>query len=538
MKIALSQINTATGDLTFNTQKMVQTIAQAQNEGIDLLVFPELSLPGYPPKDFIFTSDWFTQQEKKIQEVRAASAGIHVILGVIHKHENKIYNAAMWMDRDGKTTLQKKRLLPNQDVFDEKRYFAPGDTQSVWQIDQERIGISVCEDLWAPFFPQYTVDPIAELAQQKPTVMINISASPFVAGKDKVRKDLVQNHQKSYSCPFLYLNLVGGNDELIFDGGSFAMAADGRLLMQIKSFEEDVLIFDTDREALDIAAYPEDILEQKKHAIVLGLQDFVHKSGFKKVVLGLSGGIDSAVVAGLAVEALGAENVITVFMPTQYTRDISEIDAKSIARNLGTRWYELPMDEVKNQLQANIATMLERTMQSLTFENMQARIRGVILMAVSSEENALVLQTGNKSEMALGYCTLYGDMVGAISPIADLYKHEVYGIGKLLNQDTEVIPARVFQRAPSAELKADQEDTDSLPPYDVVDPIVRMCVEEGKSVEEAAAAGYDLAIVQKLYGWIENQEFKRKQAPPVLKVSSKAFGVGRRMAIAKRGYAD
>ncbi|MCB1198084.1 MAG: NAD+ synthase, partial [Deltaproteobacteria bacterium] len=503
MKIALSQINTATGDLAFNTQKMVETIAQAQNEGIDLLVFPELSLPGYPPKDFIFTSDWFTQQEKKIQELRTSSAGIHVILGVIHNHENKIYNAAMWIDRDGKITLQKKRLLPNQDVFDEKRYFSSGDTQSVWQIEQERIGISICEDLWAPFFPQYTFDPIAELAQQKPTLMINISASPFVAGKDKVRKDLVQTHQKSYPCPFLYLNLVGGNDELIFDGGSFAMAADGRLLMQIKSFEEDVLLYDTGREALDIAAYPEDVLEQKKHAIVLGLQDFVHKSGFKKVVLGLSGGIDSAVVAGLAVEALGAENVITVFMPTEYTRDISRVDAKHIAQSLGTRWYELPMDEVKNQLQANIATMLERTMQSLTFENMQARIRGVILMAVSSEENALVLQTGNKSEMALGYCTLYGDMVGAISPIADLYKHEVYGIGKLLNQDTEVIPTRVFERAPSAELKADQEDTDSLPPYDVVDPIVRMCVEEGKSVEEAAAAGYDLAIVQKLYGWIE-----------------------------------
>lgn len=533
MKIALSQINTATGDVDYNCTKILRSIEHAKKQHADLVVFPELALPGYPPKDFMFQRGWLEKQDQKIQEIVQASQSIHVIVGVITSDREHLFNSALWIDREGKKHIQTKVLLPNQDVFDEKRYFDAGSQQEVWEIEDQRIGLSVCEDLWSPVFLQYKEDPIANLAKQQPSIMINISASPFVAGKDQIRKELIDHHQKKHACPFLYLNLVGGNDELVFDGGSFISIQDQGLVSQAKAFEEDVLMWDTDHPSQLVHAYPTDPMDQKKQAIVLGLKDFVRKSGFNKVVLGLSGGVDSAVVACLAVDALGASNVYTVFMPTEFTRSISQEDAKTIADNLGTTWIHIPMDGLKNTMEKSMSDAMGADVQSITSENLQARLRGNILMSVSSEKQALVLQTGNKSEIALGYCTLYGDMVGAISPIGDLYKHEVYAIGRSYS---DIIPHRVFERAPSAELREDQEDTDSLPPYDVVDPIVRMCIEEQKSVSEVVASGFDQEIVEKLYQWIENQEFKRKQAPPIVKVSSKAFGVGRRMAVAKRGY--
>ena len=534
MRVALCQINPVVGNLLSNTKLICHWIdkAQRQNRDIDLMVFPELALTGYPPTDHVFMDDFFLLQDQCLDRIQKASQGTHIILGMILKEGEKVFNAALWIDRKGQRQFQKKMLLPNRDVFDEKRYFVSGHTQDIWNIDDERIGLNICEDLWAPLFPEYNINPLDILIDQKPSLLINISASPFVAGKDEIRKNLVRHHVKNAKVPFLYLNLVGGNDDLIFDGASFAISAHGDLAHQAKHCQEDTLIFDTQEIPTCQSRYPESMVHQKKDALVLGLQDYVHKSGFKKVTLGLSGGIDSAVVAALAGEALGAQNVITVFMPTEFTRTISGEDAMAQAKKMGTLWLEIPIDASKDQLKQTLNSHFSEAVSTLTFENIQARLRGQILMAVSSEYRALVLQTGNKSEIALGYCTLYGDMVGGISPIGDLYKHEVYALGELLNQKNNVIPERVFDRPPSAELRADQKDTDTLPPYDVVDALVKAMVEDHQSVQSLIAQGFDPEIVGDIWQKMCSQEFKRKQAPIILKTSSKAFGRGRKMAIA------
>ncbi|MCB0272234.1 MAG: NAD+ synthase [Bdellovibrionales bacterium] len=536
MKVAICQINTATTDMEGNLVKILSNCKRAKEQGADVCVFPELSIIGYPPKDDLFLQDRFELQQQCIEKIQQACLGMHVIVGVVEKSKEHFYNSALWIDRNGDRAYQRKELIPHRDVFDEKRYFESGNHQSVWMIDGIKIGVSVCEDLWAPFFQNYHTNPIQKLAEEKPAIMINISASPFVAGKDEIRKNLIQTHLKQHACDFIYVNLVGGNDELVFDGGSFVMNQTGELVAQAKSFEEDLLFWDSKTSHHTICAYPQDILEQKRKAIVLGLKDFVYKNSFRNVVVGLSGGIDSALVSMLAVEAFGNKQVVTVFMPTEFTSPMSDEDATTIASNLNIPLLTLPMNELKNNTAALLEKHVDASLESLTKENLQARLRGMLLMAVSMEKNALVLQTGNKTEIALGYCTLYGDMAGAISPIGDLYKHEVYAMTKKLNDTYHAIPNRVFERAPSAELSKDQKDSDSLPPYDVADEVVRYIVEEEKSLKEIVQLGFSVDVVKKLQTMIHTYEFKRKQAPPVLKLTKKSFGVGRKMPIAKRNY--
>lgn len=528
----MGQINTVCGNVKANFTKVHQWIGKSKDQGIDLIVFPELSLVGYPPKDFLFDPSWIDSYLEQFEKLVSATKDIHVVLGCVFWQSNKLFQGAVWIDRQGQVRYQKKILLPNTDVFDEKRYFETFTQQEVWLMDDLRVGVSVCEDLWAPLL-NYEVDPIENLCEQNPQLLINISASPFFSGKHKLRQKLVQKHVDRHKVALMYVNAIGGNDELVFDGASFVMSNEGEIVLQAKAFEEDFSIWNSNTPALSI--YPENELEQKQHAILLGLKDFVHKSGFDSVVIGLSGGIDSALIALLAVEALGVSNVHLVFMPSQYTSSMSHEDAKEISVKLGIPLQIISIDPVKDQIFLDLNSCMGST-QSLTQENIQARLRGTLLMAIAQEKKSLVIQTGNKSEIALGYCTLYGDMVGAISPIGDLYKYEVYTMAQNLNQKYKAIPKRVFEREPSAELKDNQHDTDSLPPYDVVDPIVKAVIEDSMTVTQIVEKGFSLEAVKKITSLIENSEFKRKQAPPIIKLTPKAFGSGRRMPIAKRFY--
>lgn len=535
MKIALAQINTLMGQPSLNAKRMLKRIDQARKQGADVVVFSELTLCGYPPYDYVYAKSWRKEHDVAFRHILDQSKGLHVVFGTIVEDGNLLYNSAVWIHKDGQVHFKHKELLPNQDVFHEKRYFVPGNEPALWEINGTLLGVTVCEDIWGILQPHYHHNPLGPLYAKKPDIVINLSASPFEPNKNQIRHDLIRMHQESYGCPYVYVNSVGGNDELVFDGASFVMDASGHVVAQAKAFEEDLLIWDQDVSDAR-QAYPERAIEQQRDAIELGLKDFVHKCGFEKVVLGLSGGIDSAVVASLAVEVFGKDNVLAAFMPTEYTRNISEEDARAIAKNLDIELIECDIDALKNQFFETIDDAFEKPSTLMTQENIQSRLRGNVLMALSSERNALVLQTGNKSEIALGYATLYGDMVGAVSPIGDLYKSEVYALGKLLNERNQAIPQRVFDRAPSAELREDQKDEDSLPSYNVVDAVLKRLIEKQSSVEEIVRDGFDEDEVRFLVSKLANMEFKRRQAAPILRVSPKSFGIGRRMPIATRPY--
>ena len=542
MKIALAQINPTVGDFTGNLEKIVAAAGRAASAGARLTVFSELALCGYPPADFLEKPGFLARCRSVVDELAVATAGLStaVLVGVAlpapREAGKPAINAAVLIDRGSVILEQHKRLLPFYDVFDEQRYFLPAITQQVVELDGVRLAISICEDAWNDknFWPRrlYPIDPLEELMSQRPALHVNLSSSPFWHGKRAVRREMLSAIASRDGVPVLICNQVGGNDSLIFDGSSFAVNARGELIAQAASFSEDLVLLDP----FDAAPVPEpadDDNEAAFQALVLGTRDYIRKCGFKKAVVGLSGGIDSALVAAVAVEALGAENVLGIGMPSPYSSQGSIDDSRRLAANLGMRFEVVPISDLFSSYTRALEPLFTGLKADTTEENIQSRIRGGLLMALSNKFNALVLTTGNKSEMAVGYCTLYGDMVGALAVIGDLVKTRVYSVCRWLNREREVIPYAILDKPPSAELRPDQKDTDSLPPYDVLDPIVEAYVERYETPERIVELhGFPLTLVQQVVRLIERSEYKRQQAAPVLKVTAKSFGMGRRFPIA------
>jgi len=549
VKIALAQINPTVGDFTGNLAKIISAAQRAAGSGARLTVFSELALCGYPPADLLDKPSFLARCLTVVDELRQATASLPtaVLVGVAlpapADSGKRAVNAAIFMDKGQILLEQHKMLLPFYDVFDEQRYFAPATSQQVIDFEGERLAITICEDAWNDknFWPQrlYPVDPIEDIMRQKPTILLNISASPFWHGKREIRQRMLSAIAVRHNIPVFISNQVGGNDSLIFDGSSFGLAADGTLLAQAASFREDIVMADSET-ATGVATAPttheaDPESEAAYEALVLGTRDYVLKTGFRKVLLGLSGGIDSALVAAIAVDALGAENVLAVGMPSQYSSTGSVEDSRQLAANLGIRFEILPIAALFQEFSHTLENLFAATKPDLTEENLQSRIRGTLLMALSNKFSSLVLTTGNKSEMAVGYCTLYGDMVGALAVIGDLVKTRVYALSRWVNRNGEIIPQAILTKAPSAELRPDQKDTDSLPPYDILDPILEAYVERYETTAQITAAyGFPASVVEQVVRLVERTEYKRQQAAPVLKLTAKSFGSGRRFPIAAR----
>ena len=542
MKIALAQINPTVGDFTGNLEKIVDVTRQAAEQGARLAVFSELAICGYPPADFLEKPSFLARCRKAVEELAAATRDLPtaIIAGVAlpapPNAGKPAVNAAVLIDGGHVLLEQHKRLLPFYDVFDEQRYFLPSGPQQVVELDNVRLAVSICEDAWNDknFWPRrlYSFDPLEDLMRQNPAIHINLSSSPFWHSKRKVRRQMLAAIARRDGIPVLMCNQVGGNDSLIFDGSSVAINAHGDLIAQAKSFEEDLVVVDPFC-APAIPDPPDDDTEAAYHALVLGTRDYVRKCGFRKALIALSGGIDSALVAAIAADALGKENVLCIGMPSPYSSQGSIDDSRALAANLGIRFELIGISDLVHQYTQALEPLFKGTQSGLAEENLQARIRGSLLMALSNKFGSLVLTTGNKSEMAVGYCTLYGDMVGALAVIGDLIKTRVYAICRWLNRERDIIPLPILEKPPSAELRPDQKDTDSLPPYEVLDPILEAYVERYETPECIAQKNsFPLELVQQVVRLVERSEYKRQQAAPVLKVTSKSFGMGRRFPIA------
>jgi NAD+ synthetase len=556
VKIALAQIDPTVGDFTGNLEKIVAVSRRAADLGARLTVFSELAICGYPPADFLEKPNFLARCRSAVAELAAATRDLStaVLAGVAlpaDQHDGKhAFNAAVLLDSGRLLLEQHKRLLPFYDVFDEQRYFSPSGPQNVIEFDGTRLAITICEDAWNDknFWPrrQYTVDPMEELMRQHPTLHINLSSSPFWHGKRTIRREMLAAIARRDSIPVLMCNQVGGNDSLIFDGSSLALNARGELIAQAASFAEDLVLVDPDN-APPVPIPEDNETEAAYRALVLGTRDYVRKCGFSKAIVGLSGGIDSSLVAAIATDALGSGNVIGIGMPSPYSSSGSIDDSRQLAANLGIRFETIGINDLFAEFNQALEPLFAGMSPDITEENIQPRIRGTLLMALSNKFGALVLTTGNKSEMAVGYCTLYGDMVGALAVIGDLVKTRVYAVCHWLNRghgpqgpgqvrgvgEREIIPSAVLSKPPSAELRPGQMDTDSLPPYEVLDPIVEAYVERYETPEQIAAErGFPLHLVQQVVRLVERSEYKRQQAAPVLKVTSKSFGMGRRFPIA------
>jgi NAD+ synthetase len=573
MRIALAQINPTVGDLAGNVRKIVEFIHRAREQAAQVVIFPELAIVGYPPKDLLLKPQFIADNLRALQLIASRVQGIDAIVGYAepnpHSVGRPLYNALAVL-RDGKILSRHfKTLLPTYDVFDESRYFEPGPKEAavnVVRLNGASLGLSVCEDLWNDerMVPRqlYHDNPLAVLSAGGADIIINASASPFVVHKNAFRQKLFESQVRQFGKPLVYVNQVGGNDELVFDGNSMVMAADGSVLAQAKDFEEDLLVVDlpiadlskptapppspaaldgtaalpTDHDWAPVDNPPNDSgLEQIYKALVLGLADYVRKCGFTSVVLGLSGGIDSALVAALAVAALGKEKVVGVAMPSRFSSDHSVADALALARHLEIRCEVVPIKAVHEAYESTLSGLFLGTEPGLAEENIQARIRGALLMAVSNKFNHLLLTTGNKSEIATGYCTLYGDMCGGLAIISDVPKTVVYELCEWINQKAgrEVIPHNTINKPPSAELRPDQTDQDSLPEYAILDAILFRYIEEEKGTAQIIAEGFDADTVVRVVKLIDRSEYKRRQMAPGIKVTSRAFGVGRRMPIAQ-----
>jgi NAD+ synthase (glutamine-hydrolysing) len=542
VKIALAQINPTVGDFTGNLEKIVAASCRAAAGGARLTVFSELVLCGYPPADFLEKPSFLARCRVAVDELAAATRDLPtaVLAGVAlpagGDSGKPAVNAAVLLDRGGLLLEQHKRLLPFYDVFDEQRYFAPSQPQRIVELDSVQLAVTICEDAWNDknFWPRrlYKIDPMEELMVQQPAVHINLSSSPFWHGKRALRRQMLSAIARRDGVPVLMCNQVGGNDSLIFDGSSLALNAEGELIAQAASFEEDMVFVDPFD--APVAPTPDDNdTEAAYRGLVLGTRDYVRKCGFKKVLVGLSGGIDSALVAAIAKDALGAENVVGIGMPSPYSSAGSIDDSRQLTANLGICFETIGISGLFAEFTRALEPLFAGTRPDTTEENIQSRIRGDLLMALSNKFRALVLTTGNKSEMAVGYCTLYGDMVGALAVIGDLVKTRVYQVCRWINRDREVIPWAILAKPPSAELRPDQKDTDSLPDYEILDPIIEAYVERYETPEQIAQAhGFPLELVQQVVRLVERSEYKRQQAAPVLKVTSKSFGTGRRFPIA------
>ncbi|MGA8272966.1 MAG: NAD+ synthase [Candidatus Sulfotelmatobacter sp.] len=543
MKIALGQINPTVGDFSGNAAKIVDFSRRARAGGAELILFPELSVCGYPPRDLVERTSFVARNRESAEQIAEATRGIAVICGLVTPAESEtgksVMNSAALLQEGKIAFLQSKMLLPTYDVFDEMRNFAPAKSQNLFSLREKRVALTICEDAWNDklFWPKrlYTVDPVDALVRAGGDIVLNISASPFWIGKREVRRDMLASIARQHKVPVAMVNQVGGNDSLLFDGSSIVLNAEGKIIAQAKSFEEDLICFDSRSLTGDMHEQIEGEEASVYAALVLGTRDYIFKCGFRKAIIGLSGGIDSALTAVIATDAVGAENVIGVGMPGPYSSPGSIEDARAVARNLGIRFELLPINSAVEAYRETLKEVFAGCKEDTTEENIQSRARGMMLMALSNKFGAIVLSTGNKSELGVGYCTLYGDMVGGLAVISDVPKTLVYRLSHYVNSRRPVIPQATLEKPPSAELRPDQKDSDSLPPYEILDAVLEDYVEDAHSAEQIAAdRGFDIAVVRRVVGMVDRAEYKRQQAAPGVKISPKAFGYGRRFPIAAK----
>lgn len=540
MKIAIAQINVHIGNFSGNLARIRAAVAEAKEQGADLVLLPELTTVGYPPRDFLEFSDFIAQADEMIEELKADAQGIAILVGsttVNPVPEGKdLYNSAYFLADGEIKAIQHKTLLPTYDIFDEYRYFEPAHEWQVIEYMGQRIALTICEDLWnvGNENPLYKICPMDEMIEQKPDLILNLSASPFSFDHAEDRVHVLRANIEQYHIPIFYTNKVGAQTEVLFDGGSLVMSPDGTVYDELPYFEESIRTYDL--EDVKKVADPKGEQERDKMTLIhdgllMGLRDYFYKLGFKRTILGLSGGIDSAVVAVLAARALGPDNVRCVLMPSQFSSDHSVNDARQLAENLGTQYEIIPIENIYAEYESALRPHFWGTEFNIAEENLQARIRGMLLMAFSNKFGPILLNTSNKSEMAVGYGTLYGDMCGGLSVIGDLYKTEVFALARFMNKDGEVIPENIINKPPSAELRPNQKDSDSLPDYDILDEVLFQYIEQRKGPKEIIAQGYDEALVRRILRLVNINEFKRYQTAPVLRVSNKAFGMGRRLPI-------
>ena len=547
MKIAIAQINPIIGDFEYNSSRIRHYADKAKAHSCDLVVFSELVISGYPPRDLLEKKDFIEANLSCLSRLVDEIRGIGVICGFVDKNpveEGKpLYNSAALFENGKILHRVNKRLLPTYDVFDESRYFEAGTECVPYRYKGEKIGITICEDVWndKDIFKKriYHINPVDLMVKGGASLLVNISASPFHVGKKEFRWDLFGAIAGKYKVPLIFANQVGGNDSILFDGTSAAFDRQGKIKALARDFEEDIIFYDSDeqtgmtyKESIHSVSGPD--VEPVLKALIMGTRDYVVKCGFSKVVLGLSGGIDSALTAFIAAKALGPENVLSVFMPSGYTSADNFEDTKKLAGNIGIGFEVIPVDGVFKEFIRLLSPSFREGEPDITEQNIQARIRGTILMALSNRQGRLLLSTGNKSELAVGYCTLYGDMNGGLAVISDIPKTEVYGLARFINRKEEIIPARIIEKAPSAELKPDQTDQDDLPPYEILDSILKGYIEDLKGAGELVKSGFDPKLVEDVISRVARNEYKRHQAAPGLKVTTKAFGYGRRYPLAQR----
>jgi NAD+ synthase/NAD+ synthase (glutamine-hydrolysing) len=546
MLIALGQINSTVGDLAGNVDLMVRACRAASGRGADVIIFPELSLTGYPPRDLVEKESFLGQTEIQLERLAEETAEFDtiVICGYVGRSEKKAgkraTNAAAVLERGTVIFRQTKMLLPTYDVFDEARYFVPAEKQSLFELSGKTTALTICEDAWndKQFWEQrlYLRDPVEELVASGAEVLLSINASPYHMGKRDLRRKIFETAARRYRIPIVYVNQVGGNDQLVFDGSSFAMNAEGQVIASARSFADDLVLVDTAAGMGDRRGNLPDECEAVYEALVLGTRDYIRKCGFRRVLIGLSGGIDSSLVAAIAVDAVGRENVTGVGMPGPFSSDHSVTDARVLAEKLGIRFELIPITPVYEEFLGALGPVFAGLPQDVTEENLQSRLRGMTLMALSNKFSALVLTTGNKSELAVGYCTLYGDMCGGLAVISDVPKTLVYTLSRVANRrHNNAIPESVFTKPPSAELRPDQKDTDSLPEYEVLDGILKAYIEDSESAQRISESqNIPIELVRDIINKVDRNEYKRQQAAPGLKVTTKAFGIGRRFPIAQR----
>ena len=545
MRIGLAQINTIVGDLAGNRRRILEAYRQLVAQGAELVLFPELVVSGYPPRDLLFKKRFVSDVEQTTRELAAEIGAVPAVIGYTESNTSgsgrAAFNAAAFCHEGKILVSARKCLLPTYDVFDEDRYFEPAEQPTVVEFNGRRIGITICEDIWTHAMIStrrlyHGVVPVSQLAAQRCDVMLNLSASPWNHGKGSVRHTLVGDTARTLGCPVAYCNSIGGNDELIFDGRSVVCDAQGRVLGGLAAFREDLQVISVSApqttslhptfEQADLA----DIYD----ALVLGVRDYAQKTGFKKALLGLSGGIDSALTAVIAAEALGPKNVIGVSLPSVISSQHSRDDARILAEKIGIDFHTISIADTVAAAEQTLAPIFAGRARDIAEENIQARARGLLLMAISNKFGALLLTTGNKSELAVGYCTLYGDMCGGLAVISDVFKMQVYALSRWINREREIIPANSIEKPPSAELRPNQTDQDSLPPYDMLDAILKGYVEEGLSRADLVAQGFSQAVVNDIVRKVDLNEYKRKQAAPGLKITPLAFGVGRRIPIVQK----
>lgn len=547
MRIAICQINPVIGDFVFNTSLIREFSEQAKTKGCSLAIFPEMSIVGYPPKDLLEKQAFISENLKQLKQLASKTKGIRILCGFVDRNPNKIGKPlinSVALIKDG-LVINKggKRLLPAYDVFDETRYFEPAQQSLVFEMEGKCFGVNICEDIWnvgnVEGVHKYPINPISELKRQNIDILINISASPYTLNKGTLRRNVVKKLAVQYQFPILFCNQIGSNDDLLFDGSSMVVDRKGRLVLTGKEFEPDLLIYDTERTDYNEIKNPVHVEEESiLKGLTMGIRDYTLKCGFEKVLIGLSGGIDSSLVAVIAQRAMGSENVMGISMPSQYTSEISREDAERLAQNLRIRFREIPITEIFNCYKKWLSPVFKGREEDETEENIQARIRGNLLMALSNKFNYLLLSTGNKSEMAMGYCTLYGDMSGGLAVISDIPKTLCYRLAEYINKKDEIIPARVLSRPPTAELRPDQTDQDNLPPYEVLDQILEAAMEKNLGFKDIVKMGFAPDTVKDVLNRLAINEYKRRQAPLGLKITTKAFGYGRRYPVtrSKRTY--